>query len=156
MIKEIILNLFRKGIDFIFGKTVKIQHTFFGEMTDVGSYYECRRIFKGNKKIVEIGLAKKEEIIDNRQINFFKWIEENYEKIIVEISPAIEGEVSGFIPNYRIQNFKKEFNLEYLFIPKCDEDIFDWQISFYANNELQHTCSIDMRGTRVKQISIEG
>lgn len=149
-------RIFQRIKDFIFGEIVVVQNDFFGDMIDAGDYYECRRIFEPTGKVVEIGLEKNEKESVENQMNFFKWIECNYELIIQKVSPVIEERVAGWITNYQIQNFKKEFILEYLYIPKCDEKIFDWQISFYANNELQHWCSLDMNGLEVKQILIDG
>lgn len=149
-------SILKKIGEFLFGKIILVQDSFFGEMADVGSYYECRKSFKPTGKIVEIGLEKKDLKPDEKQINFFKWIEDNYDFIIQKIGPSIEAKVAEWIPNYQIQNFKKEFILEYLYIPKCDKEIFDWQISFYADNELQHWCSLDMKGMEVKDILIDG
>ena len=138
-------NLLSRIGEFLFGKTIIIKNPFFGEMTDAGDYYECRRFFKPMGKVVEIGLAKKEKEPDKKQINFFNWIEENYDVIIQKISTPLEKQITKWIPNYKIQNFKKEFILEYLFIPKCETELVEWQISFYAENELQHHCFLEMK-----------
>lgn len=142
--------------EFIFGKIIKVQNDFFGEMTDAGDYYECRKVFKPTGKVIEIGLEKKGQEPDKKQKMFFTWIEDNYDLLIKKVSPTIEEQIRKWIPNYRIQDFRKEFMLEYLYIPKCDEEIFDWQISFYADNELQHWCSLDMKGLDVKHLLIDG
>jgi len=149
-------NFLKKIRELLFGKTIIIKDDFFGDMTDAGDYYECRRVFKPTGKIVEIGLEKKNTNSNEKQIIFFTWLENNYDLLIEKISPSIEKEVAEWIPNYQIRNFKKEFILEYLYIPKCDDEIFEWEISFYADNELQHWCSLNIRGTEVKNIMIDG
>ena len=149
-------SIIKKMGEFIFGKTIVVQNSFFGEMIDAGDIYECRKLFNPIGKEVEIGLVKKEIEPDEKQIDFFKWIENNYGLIVQKVSPIIEKRVAEWVPNYQIKNFEKEFILEYLFIPKCENEIFEWQISFYADNELQHSCSLDMKGLEVIQILIEG
>ena len=149
-------NLLQKIGEFFFGETIVVQHSFFGEIIDVGDYYECRKLFKPIGKVVDIGLEKKAIVSDEKQINFFNWIEDNYELIIRRISPFIEKSVAECITNYRIKDFKKEFILEYLYIPKCDEALFNWRICFYADNELQHSCSLEMKGLIVKHLLIDG
>lgn len=142
--------------EFFWGETIIVTCDFFGEMVDAVDYYECKKMFKPTKKIVELGLEKVEPEFKEKQIDFFRWLEDNYELIIKSVSPSIEKRIVKRIPNYRIQNFKKEFILEYFYIPKCDDKTFDWNITFYADNELQHWCSLDMVGTKVKQILIDG
>ena len=150
------MGFFTKILDFIFGKPAIIQDPFFGKMTDADDYYECRRMFQPTGTILEIGLTKKTMLPDEKQINFFHWVEDNFDLIIEKISPALEKRIAAWLGDYEITNFKKEFVLEYLFIPKCDEAIIDWQISFYATNELKHWCTIEMKGLAVKSIMIDG
>ncbi len=124
------MSYIQKIVEFIFGKTVKIQDPFFGEMLDTGDYYECRRLFGPTNSIVEIGLEKKEITPDDKQIKFFKWIENNYDFLINIIQPEIEKIVKNWDDNFEIHNFKKEISLEYLYIPNCDETTFEWNIFF--------------------------
>ena len=150
------MHILRKMKEKIFGKTIIVQDSFFGKLVDVGSYYECKKYFKSIAKEVEIGLEKTIEEKKEEQIKFFQWLENNYDLIIEKISPIIENEIIEWFPDYRIKNFKKEFILEYFFIPKCDSEIFEWQISFWAENELQHWCTLEMKGLEVKSILIDG
>lgn len=150
------MSIFNKIIEFFFGKPKIVEHTFFGEMTDIDTYFECRRIFEPTNKMVEIGLEKKDPHEDDKQVMFFHWIEENYGLIIEKITPKLEERIAKRIPGYQIENFKVEFELEYIWIPNCEVKIPEWQISFYANNELQHSCSIEMKGLEAKNIMIDG
>ena len=79
---------------------------------------------------------------DEKQITFFDWLETNYDFFIKKISPAIEKIVAKWIKYYQIQDFKQEFMLEYIYIPRCEKAPFEWVIVFYAKNELQHTCTL--------------
>ena len=133
-----------------------ISNDFFGEMIDAGNYYECRKLFRPIGKVVEIGLEKKEQGPDEKQKKFFNWIENNYDLLIEKVSPSIERRVQDWLSNYEVKDFQSEYTLEYLYIPRCDEGVFDWQISFYVENELQHWCSLEMRGLEVIEILIDG
>ena len=85
--------------DFIFGKSIKIENAFFGQMLFVGDkkdsskgYFECRRHFKPSDKIIEIGIDGDISGPTQTQIDFFKTIENNYSKISDSIKPIIEDE----------------------------------------------------------------
>ena len=150
------MSLFKKITDFLFGKTIVINDPFFGEMTDAGSYYECKKLFKPTGKIVEIGLEKKDTPPDDLQINFFYWIENNYETIIENIKPKLQNELANWPAEININNFDQEFRLEYLYIPKCDKEVFDWKITFYGEKELHHWCTLEMHGFQVISLLIDG
>lgn len=150
------MNILKKIKYLFFGETIKVQNPFFGEMVDAGSYYECKKYFQPIDKEVEIGLEKTTKELEKKQIIFFNWLENNYDFIIEKISSPIENKIIEWLPNYQIQNFKKEFELEYFFIPICNSEIFDWQISFWVGDELQHWCTLEMKGSEVKSILIDG
>lgn len=150
------MNFIEKIGAFLFGKTIKVNDPFFGVMIDADTHYECRRFFGPTNKVVEIGLEKKGIESDQNQRDFFGWIEENFDLIVENISPLVEAEIVESISDFRIRNFNTEFILEYLYIPKCEVDIFEWEIVFYADNELQHSCTIDMYGLEGYKVLIDG
>ena len=150
------MGFLTKLVELIFGKIEKIQHPFFGEMIDAGNYYECRRKFKSINEIVEIGLEKGNSDSDQNQIEFFNWLDNNYEELIDKISPILENKIKEMIPEYKIDDFKKNFRLAYLYIPKCEEKPFQWKIGFDEINELQHYCFITMNELDVLKIHIDG
>ncbi|MFT4759944.1 MAG: hypothetical protein ACI9XO_000292 [Paraglaciecola sp.] len=49
-----------------------------------------------------------------------------------------------------------EFILKHLLIPSCEQAAFEWEISFFANNEIQHWCHFTMKGLKVKSLHIDG
>jgi hypothetical protein len=68
---------------FLFGKTHKIDHPFFGPMIFIGDkkpdpsdYYECRRFFKPSNDMIEIGIDGDITGPTEIQIDFFKSIED--------------------------------------------------------------------------------
>ena len=66
-------------LDFIFGKTIKLENEFFGTMLfqedkkdSVKSYFECRRHFKPSDQIIEIGIDGEITGPTQKQIDFFR------------------------------------------------------------------------------------
>ncbi|MEM9837389.1 MAG: hypothetical protein AAF828_12850 [Bacteroidota bacterium] len=154
--KEASKTIIDKFLEFLFGKPTIVSDPFFGEMVDAGDYYECERLFTPIGDTVEIFLTKKENGPDEKQINFFLRLEENYDLFIQRISPSMEEAIQEWIPKFRIQNFKQEFSFKSLSIPKCDESVSKWELSFYARNDLRHYCELTMEGMEVKAIHIDG
>ncbi len=150
------MEIINRISEYVWGKTIIVEDEFFGKMTDAKTYYECKKTFGPTGEFVEIGLEKKDLLPDKKQIDFFRWIENNYDLLIKIVSPHLEKIIIEWIPEYQITDFKNEFTLEYLYIPKCEEEIKDWRLSFYANNEFQHWCSIEMKGLKVENILIDG
>jgi hypothetical protein len=150
------MEFLKKITEFVFGKQIIVEHSFFGKMIDAGDYYECRRMFRPTGTMVEIGLSKTAIEGDKKQVEFFHWLEDNFDLVIEKITPTLLTKLNTWIPNFRIYDFKKEFILEYLRIPSCEQTVFEWEISFYANNEIQHSCHFTMEGLSVKNLHIDG
>lgn len=112
----------QKLSDFIFGKTITIQHPFFGELVDTGEDYEGQILFRPTEKSIGIRLEKTTHEIEEKQVAFFKVLEADYDKLIELISPAITLAVADWIPGYRISDFKKEFILENIEISDLEEE----------------------------------
>lgn len=148
-------NIFVKVITFLFGKPKIEISPYFGKMVDAGDYYECLKAFKHCSKVLDIGLAKTEEKFLKDQIDFYNWIEDNYDELIIKMAIPLENSIQELIPDFKIYSFKEEFIIDYLYIPKCDRLEYEWKISFYANNDLQHGCLIELIGEEVINISIE-
>ncbi len=70
-------GIIKRILEFLFGKTITISDSFFGEMTDAGNYYECRRSFRPTQQIVEIGLEKKAPA-DEKQVRFLEPVGDLY------------------------------------------------------------------------------
>lgn len=145
-----------KIIEFFFGKPEIIQDPFFGQMVEAGDYYECKRHFRPTNADVELGVTKRSDGDTAPQKAFFNWLEDNYDTILETIKPPLLERINGWLPDYQYQDFKEEFVLEYFFIPDGEQEEGKWEVTFFANNELQHWCNIEMKGLKVQQILIDG
>lgn len=145
-----------KILEFFFGKPEIIQDPFFGQMVEAGDYYECRRHFRPTNKEVELGVTKRPDGDLIPQQTFFKWLEDNYDDIIDSIKPPLLVEIRKWMPDYQYADFKTEFVLEYFFLPAGEAPDQKWEVTFFAQNDLQHWCSLEMKGMEVRQITIDG
>ncbi len=150
-------------LDFIFGKPIKLENDFFGTMLFIEikkdqsrSYFECRRHFKPSNKIIEIGIDGSVSGPTQKQIDFFKSIEDNYAKFSTTIIPLIEAEFSKQKSGFKIKDFQKEFEPVYLSLPRCESKPFLWEISFESdNNNRNHNFTLTMTDFEAKEIVIE-
>lgn len=147
----------------LFGKTVKIDHPFFGVMRFAGGkqsspddYFECRRPFKPTNKDIEIGIHGDISGPTDKQVSFFKSIEDNYVQIQKAIAPLIEDEFRNFDEDFTIIDFDKEFVPVYLNIPRCESKPVVWEIAFESDHDKNHQFTLTMHDFEAKEILIDG
>jgi len=148
---------------FIFGKTIKIDDSFFGKMTFVEfkkspkkNYFECGRIFRPIENKIEIGVEGDITGPTELQKDFFRQIERNYKKIISSVQPMIENEFRNWKKNFEIKDFLSEFKAVYLFLPRCEEEVKIWEIAFETEHDLNHTITMTMSDFKATEILIDG
>ncbi|PZR24975.1 MAG: hypothetical protein DI535_20215 [Citrobacter freundii] len=149
--------------DFLFGKQIKIENEFFGSMLFLGdkkepakSYFECRRDFNPSGKIIEIGIHGDISGPTEKQVMFFRSIEDSYPSIVKSITPLIEDEFGNWKEGFKIQDFLKEFEPVYLRLPRCENKPFVWEISFESEHDRNHTFTLTMSDFEAKEILIDG
>ncbi|PZR18245.1 MAG: hypothetical protein DI539_16565, partial [Flavobacterium psychrophilum] len=132
--------------DLIFGKTIKIENDFFGQMLFLGdqkdpskSHFECRRHFKPSNKVIEIGIDGTETGPSQIQVDFFRSIEDRYNEITDAVRPLIEEEFSNWQEGFRIKDFNQEFEPVYLQLPSCESNVVIWEIAFESDHDRNHT-----------------
>ena len=150
-------------LDFIFGKTIKINDTFFGKMLFLddkknpeNEYFECSRNFEPSNDIIDIGIEADVSGPTELRKDFFKKIESNYDEIISTIKPVIINEFKKWEDNFEITDFRNEFKAVYLFLPRCEKQPIVWKISFETILDLNHVVSLTMSDFNLKEILIDG
>ncbi len=147
--------------DFIFGKTIKIQNDFFGSMIFMGdknepeSYFECNRHFKPSNEIIDIAIDGTISGPTQKQVGFYKYIEDNYKKISESVIALIEGEYRNMGEDFRIVNFKQEFRPVYLKIPKCEDKNIIWEITFEAEHDKNLSFLVTMQDLKATEIFVD-
>ena len=150
-------------LDFIFRKPTKLENEFFGTMLfqdngkdSLKSYFECRRHFKPSDQKIEIGIDGEITGATQKQIDFFRSIEENYLAITKVISPLIENEFRNWEEGFKINDFHKEFKPVYLGLLRCVSKPIVWQIAFESYHDRNHTFTLTMSDFDAKEIRIDG
>lgn len=150
-------------LNFIFGKSNKMENEFFGTMTFFEfkrephkNYFECSRHFKPTGKIIEIGIDGDKAGVTKEQIGFFRRIEDNYSKICQTVAPLIEKEFGSWKEGFRILDFQKEFEAVYLSLPRCETQPVIWEIAFESEHDGNHTFTLTMSDFEAKEIFIDG
>lgn len=150
-------------LNFIFRKPTKIENEFFGTLLYLENkqeafknYFECRRHFKPSDQIIEIGIDGEVTGPTQKQIDFFKSIEDNYSTITKAISPLIEDEFGNWKEGFKINDFQKEFEPVYLHIPSCESKPTIWEIAFESYHDRNHTFTLTMSNFEAKEILIDG
>ena len=150
-------------LDFIFGKPTKIENDFFGTMLfledkkdTLKSYFECRRYFIPSDKIIEIGIDGDATGPTQKQIDFFKSVEDKYSEISKAITPLIEDEFGNWKEGFKINDFQKEFEPVYLRLPRCENKPIVWEIAFESDHDRNHTFTLTMFDFEAKEILIDG
>lgn len=147
----------------IFGKSIKIENDFFGEMhfneikkNPNRNYFECRRHFKPSNKSIDIGIDGDISGPTQIQIDFFKSIEDNYLEISRSITPLIEDEFGNWQEGFKIKNFDKEFEPVHLAIPRCESKPIIWEIAFESEHDRNHVFTLTMHDLVAQEILIDG
>ena len=150
-------------LDFIFGKTIKINDSFFGEMRyfefknePEKNYFECKRHFKPIDKEIEIGIEGNVNGPTEKQKVFFEQIESDYEKIISTIKPMIENEFQNWKKDFKISDFRNEFKAVYLYLPRCEDEMKVWEIGFETEHDSNHTILMTMNDLKATEILVDG
>ena len=150
-------------LDFIFRKSIKINDSFFGEMlffefkkNPEKNYFECRKYFKPDDKIIEIGIEGNSTGPTEFQKEFFRQIESNYENIVCSIKPMIENEFKNWKENFNIEEFKNEFKPVYIYLSRCEKNPKIWEIMFETKHDLNHTITIKLNDLKATEILVDG
>lgn len=150
-------------LDFIFRKPTKLENEFFGTMLfledkkdTLKSYYECKRHFIPSDKTIEIGIDGDANGPTQKQIDFFKSIEDNYSIIAEAIIPLIEDEFGNWKEGFKINDFLKEFKPVYLQLPRCENIPIVWEIAFESDHDRNHTFTLTMYDFDAKEVLIDG
>ena len=150
-------------ISFFLGKKPTIiEDSFFGRMhlmehrKDASlSYFECYRHFEPLDGPIEICLYGNIGPTQ-KQIAFFKKIENQYNTIEDAVATAITKEMRNWDPDFRIINFRNEFKPSFLVIPHCNEEPMSWEISFFSTSDPHHVFNARLRNFELEGIDMDG
>ncbi|MFT2009959.1 hypothetical protein ACMA1I_14880 [Pontibacter sp. 13R65] len=146
----------------IFKKPLIIDDDFFGKLrfmkmkTDGKSYFEGKGMFKPTGKEIEYFITANEEGPDQRQKEFYNWIEENYSTLVLKLKPLIEDEFGNSRDGFKIKDFDIEFQLVALSIPNQENEPLEWSMSFDTVHDENHQVTVEFSGHEPQAILIDG
>lgn len=139
------------------GTPDSIEHPFFGTMVDADEYYECQRYFTPIKDSLKLAVYKSDGDSFTKQIEFFHWLENNFEELFLRLSPTFTEILQSCRLSPDPSKYRNDFVLEYAQIPPGSySDKIEWQIVFYENNQLHHWCTLEMKGYKVIEYTVDG
>ena len=151
------MDLLNSIFSFFFGKTDTIDDSFFGKLLHTGEGYEGEKLFTPTGVDVGIKIDEQEEgQISLDQVNFFKWVEKNYDELLRSIKSDIEFEVRNYIDGYEIESIENDLEFVHLRIPNLALGHQNWEIVFYECNRFNHYLFITLHQREVLSIQIDG
>jgi hypothetical protein len=151
------------GLFSLFKRPPIIQDEFFGKLTfmeikknQVNSYFEGKGYFKPTNEEIEFFISA--DIIGptKDQREFFTKIENSYDEIISKIQPLIKDELKIWDKGIDIVDFKKEFKLVGLSIPRQKDVSSFWDLSFETVYDEQHNITINFKDFEPIGILVDG
>jgi hypothetical protein len=150
------------GLFNLFNKPPTIQDDFFGVLTFMSfkdstkNYFEGKGKFKPTGEVIEYLVGGDLSGPTNEQREFYNKIQDTYDAIMVKITPLIEEEFKNWKEDFRIKDFKKEFKLVALTIPRLPSKPVVWDMSFDALHDEDHQITVGFNDFEPEGISFDG
>ncbi len=120
------------------------------------SYFEGKGLFKPTGKEIEFFITANEDGPDQKQKEFYNWIQENYSDLVIKFKPLIEDEFRNWKEDFTIKNFDSEFHLVALTIPNQERKPFNWDLSFDTEHDENHQFTVEFSEFEPQAVSING
>jgi len=152
--------------NFLFGKPVKTNDAFFGEMLfmevkidPAKSYFEGWRHFEPINDNIEVCVSGSLSGPTQVQKDFFRQVENNYALLIRKVIPIVESRFQEWEAEFKTDNFGQKFKPVYIFIPDCVKKPLEWEIAFESMPELvdynyPYVLTIEMIDSEPQHISV--
>jgi hypothetical protein len=150
------------GLFDLFKKPQVIQDDFFGTLTfmifkdPTKNYFEGKGKFKPTGEEIEYLVGADLSGPTNDQRNFYNKVQDSYEELISRITPLIEDEFKNWKEDFKIKDFKKEFKLVAMTIPRLNSNAISWDMSFETIHEADHQITVDFKNFEPDGILIDG
>jgi hypothetical protein len=150
------------GLFDLFKKPQTIQDDCFGTLTFMSFKDTSKNYFEGKGKFKPTG-DEIEYFIDGEfsgptaeQRNFYNKVQDSYGEIISKIIPLIEDEFKNWKDDFKIKDFKKEFKLVAVTIPRLNSGPANWDMSFETIHDDNHQITIDFKDFDPEGVLIDG
>jgi hypothetical protein len=150
------------GLFDLFRKPQTIQDDFFGRLTLMSFKDPTKNYFEGKGKFKPTG-DEVEYFVDadlsgptSEQRKFYHKVQDSYDEIISKIAPLIEDEFKNWKEDFKINDFKTEFKLVALTIPRLNSNTTTWDMSFETIHDDNHQVTVDFKDFEPEGILIDG
>ncbi len=145
----------------LFKKPATIQDPFFGTLRCLSfkdaskNYFEGNRMFEPIHETVEFFIKGDVSGPNAAQREFYQHLETIYDELIEKVKPLIEKEIRNDNEEFKIVNFKNEFKITLLTIPRLERTPFYWDGSFESIGDENYFFTIDFKDFEPIQIHVE-
>ncbi|MCG2616723.1 hypothetical protein LZZ85_20660 [Terrimonas sp. NA20] len=149
------------GLFDLFKKPKKIEDEFFGTLTLIKpgdpskAFLSGAGYFAPAEKEIEHLIEASEQGPSQSQRDFYLDLQRNYDQYLLKIIPRLEEEFRKYEENFSIKNFREEFSLDSLTVPRITRETPDWEISFTTIHD-GHVFTIQMTGDAPGDITLDG
>lgn len=149
------------GLFDLFKKPTTIQDPFFGPLRWVTNKDASKNCYEGNRmfgpinETVEFFIQCDLSGPTSAQREFYQHLQTNYDVLIEKAIPLIEKEFRNDIEGFKILNFRKEFIITLLNIPRLEKTPFFWDASFESIGDKNYFFTIDFKDFDPIQVYVE-
>lgn len=150
------------GLFNLFKKPTILQDDFFGSLRFMDfkdsskNYFEGRGRFLPTDNETDYLIQADKDGPSENQKQFYRDLQIHFTQYIEKITPLIEDEFRNWKEDFEIQDFRKEFQLVCITIPRLDNRPIIWDMAFTTIHDLNHHVTIDFVGDEPNGIIIDG
>lgn len=145
-----------------FRKPQLIQDPFFGKLRFASfsnidkNYFEGRIHFEATGNEIQLIIEAGQEGPGAPQQQFYRQLESRYKLYVPQIIPLLEEELRHWKAQFRILDFLREFTLISATIPRNDQGVLKWNLSFSTIHDENHTFIVNFINDEPQGVLIDG
>jgi hypothetical protein len=145
-----------------FKKSIKIQDEVFGELV-LDSYedpslnvYTGEGYFNEDHKKVGFIIETGDSLPTEACHHFYSQVQNHFELLTQKMIPLITNVFRNRMKDFVIHDFNREFSMDCITIPKQDNNLQTWEISFITIHDPDHWVIVDFVGFEPVDVMIDG
>ncbi|WP_316226030.1 hypothetical protein [Bradyrhizobium sp. SZCCHNS3052] len=152
------MGLIRRLFSELIMRRVEIDDAFFGHLVSMGSYWEAKRQFSPTQTEIELFIDAPGDRLapDQRQREFFAWVERDYTDIIRNIDHGARATYEHWFGKPLEASFDTEFVLNSFSVPLLNAGPADWDMSFASRTDQEHILVVELRGSKALRAHMDG
>jgi hypothetical protein len=150
------------GLFDLFNKPQTIKDDFFGTLTHMtfkdstNNYFEGKGKFRPTGDEIEYFVGSDFSGPTTEQKHFYNKVQDCYDELISKITPLIEDEFKNWKEDFKINDFKREFKLVAVTIPRPNPHATIWDMSFETIHDDNHQVTVNFKDFEPDGVLIDG